>query len=54
MVCECVRWDTGWSGMDWFPMVILVGIVGGAASVYTLGGRACVFSGAGDGYLLLH
>ena len=35
-MCERVRWDTGWFGMDWFPMAILGGIAGGAASVYTL------------------
>ena len=49
MVCERVRWDIGWSGMDWFPMAILDGIAGGAASVSTLGVKAGVCTGAGDG-----
>ena len=49
MVCERVWWDTGWSGVDWFPMAIIGGIAGGAASVSTLGGRAGVCTGAGDG-----
>ena len=49
MVCERGWWDIGWYGMDWFPMDILGGIVGGAASVSTLGGRAGVCTGARDG-----
>ena len=49
MVCERVRWDTWWSGVYWFPMAILCGIAGCAASVSTLGGRAGVYTGAGDG-----
>ena len=49
MVCECVRWATSWSGVDWLPMAILGGIAGGAASVSTLGGRARVCTGTGDG-----
>ena len=49
MVCEFVWWATGWSGMDLFPMAILGGIAGGAASVSNLGGRVGVCTGAGDG-----
>ena len=48
MVCECVWWATGWSGVDWFPMDILGGIAGGAASVSTLGGGSGVYTVAGD------
>ena len=48
MVCERVWWSVGWSGMNWFPMAILGGIAGGAASVSTLGDRAGVCTGAGD------
>ena len=49
MVRERVRWATGWTGVYWLPMAILGGIVGGAASVSTLGGRAVACTGAGDG-----
>ena len=49
MVCERMRWDTGWSGVDWFPMAILGGITGGDASVSTLGRTAGVCTGSGDG-----
>ena len=49
MVCKRVQWDNGWSGVDWFPMAILGGIAGGAASVPNLGGRAGVCVGAGEG-----
>ena len=52
MVRERVRWSTGWSGVDWFPIVILGGMAGGTASVSTLGGRAggvCTGDGGGTG-----
>ena len=48
MVCERVRWATGWSGVDWFPMAILGGIVGGADSESKIGGMAGVCTGAVD------
>ena len=47
IVCERVRWDTGWSGVGWFPMDILGGIASGVASVSTLVGRPGVCTGAG-------
>ena len=49
MVRERVRWDTGWSGVDWFPMAILGGMAGGNASVSTLGGRAGICTGNSGG-----
>ena len=49
MVPERVQWDTGWSRLDWFPMDILSGRAGGAASVSTLGGRAGICTGDGGG-----
>ena len=45
MVRERVRWATGFSGLDCFPMAILCGRAGGTASVSTLGGRAGVCTG---------
>ena len=47
MVRELVWWDTGWSGVDWFPMAILGGMAGGADNVSTLGGRSGVCTGDG-------
>ena len=38
MVRERVCCATGWSGVDWFSMDILVGRAGGAASVSIFGG----------------
>ena len=49
VVCERVRWATGCSGVEWFPMDILCGVVVGADIVSTLGGRACVCTGGGGG-----
>ena len=49
MVRERVRCATGCSGVDWFPMDILGGRVGGAASVSTLVGGARVCTGDGGG-----
>ena len=49
MVCERVRCDTGYSGLDWSPMVILGGRMGGAVGVSTLGGWAKVCTGGGGG-----
>ena len=47
MVCECVRCATGCSGVDWFPMVIIGGRMGGAVGVSTLGGWAVLCTGGG-------
>ena len=49
MVCERVWCATGCSGVYWFPMDILGGRVGGAASVSTFGGREGVCTGDGGG-----
>ena len=51
MVRERVRWSTGLSGVDWFPIVILGGMAGGTASVSTLGGRTgvCTRDSGGTG-----
>ena len=49
MVCECVWWYTGWYGVDWFPMYILCGMAGGAASVSNLRDRTGVCTGNGVG-----
>ena len=49
MVCERVQWATWWYGVDWFPMSILGGIAGSAASVSTLGGRSVICTVSGDG-----
>ena len=49
IVRERVWWATGCSGVDWFPMAILCGRAGGAASVSTLGGRTGVCTGDGGG-----
>ena len=49
MVRERVWCDTGFSGVDWFPMAILGGRAGGASSVSTLGGRAGVCTGDSEG-----
>ena len=49
MFCERVRCDTGYSGLDWSPMVILGGRMGGAVGVSTLGGWAKVCTGSGGG-----
>ena len=49
MVCERMWCDTGCSGVDWFPMDILGGRAGGAASVSPLGGMAGLFTRDGGG-----
>ena len=49
MVCECVRCATGCSGVDWFPMVIIGGTMGGAVGVSIIGGWAIVCTGGGGG-----
>ena len=49
MVRERVQCATGCSGVDWFPMDILDGREGGAASVSTLGGGEGVCTGDGGG-----
>ena len=49
MFCERVRCDTGYSGLDWFQMVILGGSMGGAVGVSTLGGWDKVCTGGGGG-----
>ena len=45
MVRERVKLATGCSGVDWFPIAILGGRAGGAASVSTLGVGAGLHSG---------
>ena len=45
MVHDIVWWATGCSGVDSFPIAVLGGRAGGAASVSTLGGRAGVCNG---------
>ena len=49
MVRERMWWATGCSGVVWFPMAILCGEAGVAASVSTLVGRAGVCTGDGGG-----
>ena len=49
MVRERMQCATRCSGVDWFPMDILGGRSGGAASVSTLGGGAGVCTGDGGG-----
>ena len=51
MVRERVLCATGCSGVDWFPMDILVGRAGGAASASTLGGGSglCTEDSGGAG-----
>ena len=49
MVCERVWYATGCSRVDWFPMDILGGRVGGAVGASTLGGGAEVCTGDGGG-----
>ena len=48
-MCEHVRCATGFSVVDWFPMDILGGMEGGAASVSTLGGGSGECTGDGGG-----
>ena len=47
IVCERMRCDTGCSGVDWFPIDILGGRAGGAASLSPLVVMAGLFTGDG-------
>ena len=49
MVCKRVWYATGCSGVDWFPVDIIGGRVGGAVGVSTLGVWAGVCTGGGGG-----